>query len=129
MFGFGVLGHISNGLPNRSVDGLRLAQNYGLSDHCSGAGIIDTTCRTNQSPSVLVWGDSFAMHVTNSINMAVDGGVIQATLSGCPPIINYHNAPIKAGITCYDFNNKVVEYLRFTDGGRVKVVFLSTIFF
>lgn len=125
---FGIFGHITNGLPGRSDEGLRLAQNFGISDRCSGADIRDESCRTSKNPSVMIWGDSFSMHLTNAINKAVEGGVIQSTLSACPPIVNFQDAPVKSTITCYDFNNNIAKYLQSTEGGGVKAVFLSTIF-
>ena len=95
-------------------------------------------CRSRGPAKLLVWGDSFAMHLVPGL--AADpgaGGLIQATMNTCGPLLGL--APIKhaeAGqgtlydITwarrCIAFNDSVLAYLR---GSReVQVVVLSSLF-
>ena len=90
-------------------------------------------CETNTRPSILVWGDSYAMHLVTGITATVkDAGVLQATKSVCGPLLSV--APIlKAAGTAYNrswaercisFNQSVIEYLR--NDHTIEVVVLSS---
>jgi peptidoglycan/LPS O-acetylase OafA/YrhL len=108
----GALGHIYRGFPARNKGYLRLAQNYGVSPACSGAPLDDVQCKTNGSPKVILWGDSFAMHLAKPLSSIFKkAGLMQATLSSCPPVPNYHHAPRKAIVSCLDYNARVKAWL------------------
>ncbi|OQW91554.1 MAG: hypothetical protein BWK78_04275, partial [Thiotrichaceae bacterium IS1] len=88
-------------------------------------------CRNSEKPTLLVWGDSFAMHLVPGIIATTDAGVVQATRSVCGPFIGM--APID-NITytrswaklCLAFNQSVFDYLSATPS--IKTVVLSSPF-
>jgi len=90
-------------------------------------------CETSTRPSILVWGDSYAMQLVTGITATVkDAGVLQATKSVCGPLLSV--APIeKAAGTAYNrswaercisFNQSVIEYLR--NNHTIETVVLSS---
>ncbi|HSH90323.1 MAG TPA: acyltransferase family protein [Ramlibacter sp.] len=85
-------------------------------------------CRNSEKPEVLVWGDSFAMHLVPGI--ASRQGVLQATRSICAPLRG--NAVILGGVDeswakrCIQFNESVLAYLKTADS--IKTVVLSSPF-
>ncbi|MGH2897895.1 MAG: SGNH hydrolase domain-containing protein, partial [Solirubrobacteraceae bacterium] len=88
-------------------------------------------CRDSDTPAVLVWGDSFAMHLVPGI-AATSGarGVVQATRSICGPFLDI--APLGTrpadGVNtvwaqdCITFNRSVLEYLSRTPSIRTVVL-------
>lgn len=125
--GFGAFVHLRNGLPERSALGLMLAQNYGLSSVCSGAALDEPLCQSGTNPTTLLWGDSLAMHLARAV-AATNGGVVQATLSGCPPIVGYSGAARKAAISCEDYNTALMQALAGQRMPQIKRVMLSSTF-
>lgn len=125
--GFGVFVHLRNGLPERSSLGLMLAQNYGLSSACSGAALDEPLCQSGTKATTLLWGDSLAMHLARAVAVA-KGGVVQATLSGCPPILGYTGAARKAAISCEDFNTRLMQALAAKHMPQVRRVILASTF-
>ncbi|MGH9548064.1 MAG: SGNH hydrolase domain-containing protein, partial [Terriglobales bacterium] len=114
--------------------------NFGFGEACEyGARFTaKPECRNSDAPSIMVWGDSLAMHLVPGI-AATSGphGVAQATRSSCGPLLNV--APVSqtkrrtaTGLTtqwaesCIDFNQSVVDYL--ARAPSVEVVVLSTLF-
>lgn len=90
-------------------------------------------CRNRERPALLVWGDSYAMHLVPGL-AAVSGeaGVIQATRSACGPLQDaaaVERVP-RAGYNeqwaerCMAFNRSVLDWLRGADS--VKWVVLSS---
>lgn len=115
--------------------------NFGLSGRCEfGDRFIPLAeCATSASPSVLVWGDSYAMHlVPGIVASSGDRGVAQATRSGCGPVFGL--APIeRAGRRdqvvqfdaswardCLRFNESVASYLESTP--LISVVVMGSLF-
>jgi peptidoglycan/LPS O-acetylase OafA/YrhL len=111
------------------------APNKGLSESCDfdadAVFVAKRECATSTAPSVLVWGDSFAMHLTPGL-VAIDKGlgIVQATKSACGPILGSalvderHSASWAR--SCLSFNSSVLEFLR---GARsVRYVILSSPF-
>lgn len=125
--GFGAFVHLRNGLPERSPLGLMLAQNYGLSSACSGAALDEPLCQSGAKATTLLWGDSLAMHLARAV-AATNGGVVQATLSGCPPILGYTGAARKAAISCEDFNATLMQALAANNMPQIKRVILASTF-
>lgn len=109
----------------------RIAVNYGLGADCEGQSEFSPTCRTTEQPNVLLWGDSFAMHLVQGL-IASDSDVAlqQHTLSSCAPIAGI--AQIDADRTenwaraCIDFNNRALDWLRVND--QIDLVILSSQF-
>jgi peptidoglycan/LPS O-acetylase OafA/YrhL len=129
---FGVTGcaaHFFNGFPERNALSLQLAQNYGLSQACNGADLEEKTCRSSDQPKVLLWGDSYAMHLANALNIATKQSLLQATLSACPPIPGYLEASRKAQISCFDFNQQVMAALEQHQFSDVSTVVISSTFY
>jgi len=88
-------------------------------------------CRNSDQPSVMVWGDSYAMHLVPGIVGSTDRGVIQATRGNCGPFANL--APLSNifylrpwATACLDFNRSVLDYLAQTSS--IKTVVLSSPF-
>ncbi len=120
--------HLNLGYPQRSALGMQLAQNYGLSGICSGAQLTEPACRSGANPSVILWGDSFAMHLGKAVNQLAEDGLLQATLSACPPIVGYDKAPRKALIDCKDFNEQLLVFLENRADISISTVVLSSTF-
>ena len=92
--------------------------NYGLSKECSYSGKVyepSPSCVTSPSPKVLVWGDSHAMHLVPGLTDKFE--VMQATFSGCAPLLSYARAPSRTiseswSRECFEFNQKVYDNLK-----------------
>ncbi len=138
--GVGLLGDYHGGVSGRvTADGTPLEElrfdhlegNRGLSHHCEGEFTTRPECRTHAQPEILVWGDSFAMHLIDGILASnPEARLIQMTKSLCGPILNLEptNAdyPVAWSRQCADFNNQVLEWLRHNDS--VKYVAISSPF-
>lgn len=107
--------------------------NYGFSAACEyeAAFAPKKECRNADDPRVLVWGDSFAMHLVPGLAAVTDAGVIQATRSMCAPFLDLALIvppayPRGWAEQCLAFNRSVLAYLK---GARsVEVVVLSSPF-
>lgn len=114
--------------------------NYGFSQKCEYRNkfTADYACQNSAEPNLMVWGDSFAMHLVPGIAQEwTNGGVIQATKSQCGPFIGL--APkhiIKPEFDdymdqhwsekCVKFNDSVIEFIR--KSNSIKIVVLSSPF-
>lgn len=112
--------------------------NYGFSEKCDFEIPFapSAECQSSGKPNLLVWGDSFAMHlVPGLVNEWTSGGVIQATRSQCGPFLGL--APRRVikpeqgtyidqswAESCIDFNKSVVDFLRITPS--IQTVVLSS---
>ncbi|WNK19853.1 acyltransferase family protein [Halomonas piscis] len=125
----GGLGWFNGGLPDRSApSGLSFSQldsakmtkvNHGLSSTCEGSFTLSPDCRTGEKPSVMVWGDSYAMHLMQALTSSQaskEVDFIQFTKSVCAPIFDLALTNHKYGPSwsagCIDFNNQVKEWLK-----------------
>ena len=101
------------GLPQRSA-------NYGLDEQCEFGDHFEalSECASSESPDVLLWGDSFAMHLAIGLaERSLGDGLRQATKSLCGPIVGI--APYRPAIAylgswargCLAFNESVVNYI------------------
>ncbi|PKO35771.1 MAG: acyltransferase [Betaproteobacteria bacterium HGW-Betaproteobacteria-7] len=84
-------------------------------------------CRDSESPTVLVWGDSYAMHLVSGIAEEWEHGVVQATRGTCGPFLNlaplsniYYLQPWAE--SCLKFNADIVQYIENTKSIRVVVI-------
>jgi len=86
-------------------------------------------CQDSNAPKVLVWGDSFAMHLVQGIVASTDKGLVQATKSRCGPflkIAGFDNVgpwDRRWAEGCLQFNRSVLTYL--AAASTVDVVVLS----
>lgn len=116
---------------NRDYSYIRRA-NYGMSSACEFINGFEPIpeCRNSDEPQLMVWGDSFAMHLVPGLlaNPAAPP-MIQATLSSCAPFLGL--APVRNRSTtwadkCIEFNNSVLAYLR--EAPSIHTVVLSSPF-
>ena len=117
---FGLVGHFAVGFPNRRENVTAAAKaldvNYGLSETCNGHFTLSSDCRTSSAPEILVWGDSYAMHLVDGIVASnPNAALIQMTTSVCGPFLKI--APVAAGYPeswandCLSFNRHVEDWV------------------
>lgn len=137
---FAVAGFFSNGFDGRakfqnppaSEMERKLGLNYGLSDACEGEYTFLPACRTHDEPELLVWGDSYAMHLVRGILASKpDAKIVQMTKSDCGPIYEIAPTglpkyPVGWSHECLEFNRQVLD--RLADYKSVKFVLLSSPF-
>jgi len=109
----------------------RLLTNYGLSEDCEGEFTLVAACRTSETPEVLLWGDSFAMHLAPGIAAGVGArGMVQHTKSVCVPIVDISvvtpEYPASWADGCIAFNDQVLEWL--SAQNAIKYVVISSPF-
>jgi hypothetical protein len=88
-------------------------------------------CSTGESPSIVVWGDSFAMHVVGAIRVAhPTAQVAQLTKSYCGPVLDLAPVsrvyPVKSARGCLEFNRQALEFIE--QRKSVRYVVLSSPF-
>lgn len=135
---FGTVGHLTHGKYIGRDEAVRLGLledrlriNRGLSDDCEGSFTLSHNCRTSDSPTFLVWGDSYAMHLAQGLLASKpDLKLIQTTVTSCGPFFGI--APINAKYgrigaeKCIQSNDKVYELLRSSPG--IRHVVISSLF-
>lgn len=135
----GLAGHFNNGFDKRiNHGGITLADisrkvdiNNGFSNVCDWMFTLSPVCRTSDEPEILVWGDSYAMHLVQGVLASnPQAKIIQMTKSQCGPFFDV--APVNSQYTvnlakgCLDFNNSVRDWLKSND--TVKYALISSIF-
>jgi peptidoglycan/LPS O-acetylase OafA/YrhL len=103
--------------------------NIGLSNECEMAAefIAKPACQSDATPSVLIWGDSYAMAYASGLR---DLPIIQATKTRCGPFlgISSYDAAGYYGRAwaeeCIDFSDSVIGFVEANPS--VKVVVLSS---
>lgn len=114
--------------------------NHGLSKECEYQSVFElkAECTSGVNPNVLVWGDSFAMHlVPGLVAQLQTGGIIQATRSSCGPILNMGPQRLKNpepgpnydrawAERCMEFNLSVLNLVRTSPS--IETVVLSSPF-
>lgn len=136
---FGFFGHITSGkffnrtnISTIETFDLRFKTNHGLSVDCEGEYNNSINCLTSSDPEILLWGDSYAMHLAQGL-VASNPNIklIQKTVSVCgpffgiAPIVNPTNN-IDWAKKCLTVNDKVFEYLKETTS--IKYVVMSSPF-
>lgn len=103
--------------------------NYGLSGKCNFRKVPFSTraeCATAESPPVMVWGDSFAMHLVDGL-VASGQPIRQATLSACAPILGQASLvgqyDEKWARNCIKFNDDVLKHI---EASPYRVVFIAS---
>jgi hypothetical protein len=103
------------------------AGTYGLSPKCSHDWTLPE-CAVGADPKVLLWGDSYAMHLAPGLQ-AQGVSFRQAALPSCPPRAHPSFVPPTGNSyakACKNFNNKVIEYLGAqAKSGQITAVILS----
>ncbi len=136
----GGAGDISSGFENRLIDGQvtyadlgkRFGSNPGLSKRCDNPLKLPTACRTDDDPEIIVWGDSYAMHLVKGVVASKpDVKLIQMTKSVCGPFLElspilYPDYNEKWAKGCLLFNEQVMNWLKNND--TVKYAILSSPF-
>jgi peptidoglycan/LPS O-acetylase OafA/YrhL len=117
-----------------STPAARLAQrspNQGLDITCASSRVFSPkqACRTAPEPEILIWGDSFAMHLVDGVQASGQPPLEQATLAFCGPFLGL--APMKGsqhGLRwardCIAFNDAVLRHLERTPS--ISTVILSS---
>ncbi|MDN7124548.1 acyltransferase [Pseudidiomarina sp. 1APP75-32.1] len=133
--------HYGNGFPERQapsghtfaalrVDKM-LEHNFGLNQVCEETFTLNKLCRTGEQPEVLVWGDSYAMHLLPALihSASLNGrSIIQHTKSNCAPILDLaltdHYYGEAWARECIAFNKKVFDWL--SSASSIDYVLLSS---
>lgn len=121
----GFSGHITNGFNGYDIENrptqesieARLRPNHGLDDACEGSFTLSPDCRTSDTPEILIWGDSHAMHLVQGIMSSnPDAKIIQLTKSVCGPFFDIapvtSKYPVSWAKDCLIFTSKVHKWLR-----------------
>ena len=107
----------------------QMRHNNGLSINCSNKHFFDLKeCSNSSEPEMLVWGDSFAMHLIPGLTSS-NKGLMQASKTSCLPIrdISYFNPPsfdLSWGEDCIEFNHSVLNYLK--TNSTIKTVVMAS---
>jgi len=136
----GMVGVVTNGFNGRPTQSQitlnsiehKLKVNHGLSEACEGQFTLSADCRTSDEPEIILWGDSFAMHLVEGILASNSNAkIIQMTKSGCGPFFDvapangpYYSVSWAKG--CLEFTGKVREWLK--ENTSVKYAVLSSPF-
>lgn len=136
---FGAVGRVTEGFDFRHGINSRLPEvaqrmraNHGLDEDCGRPASGFTACATHPEPEILVWGDSYAMHLVDGFLASRDGArIAQATRSVCGPILGV--APLVKGRVagdwasqCIAFNDEVFARLKSTPS--IRYVVLGSLF-
>ena len=123
---------LSNASRSEADFANRLRANFGLSQDCesTGAFVPKATCTTASNPGILVWGDSFAMHLLPGLIATTESTVAQATRTTCAPILSVaeYAPPMQTAPwakSCVEFNDAVLRSLS-KEFRSVQVVVLSS---
>ena len=135
---FSIGGRVSDGYDHRMEHKVGLAnitermrRNYGLGRDCDGPDQALQNCSTAGAPEVLLWGDSYAMHLAEGLRSSkADIRLAQFSQSACGPILSLapilDGRPLSWGERCIRNNAGVLELIRKTPS--IKYVVLSSRF-
>jgi hypothetical protein len=129
-----MLGRLTEGMPQRFEDTVlsldrRLVANHGLHSDCDSSFTESPNCYTSPTPTMLVWGDSYAMHLVQGLLASESGlNLQQHTMPGCSPLLGLSQLPPSKrsnwAARCIKFNDDVLDWLKRTPS--VKTVVLSS---
>lgn len=128
MFLFDVSALRAPSISMASID-VRREPNEGLGNICKNVLPVPRACKTANDPQLLVWGDSYAMHLVDGIiSSNPSARLVQMTRHTCPPFLNFAlveapSRPKPVAEDCTRFNLAVLEYLKNTP--TIKTVVLS----
>jgi len=128
----GVWGLQANGFPSRWPQEIatlddRISENRGLSAVCEGDFRLSPECRTGVAPEVVLWGDSFAMHLLDGLLASKsDLSVVQFTQSVCGPLVGIApispKFPVSNAKKCLEFNDAVLGFVAQTPSLKYAVL-------
>lgn len=135
VFSLGILGHLTDGFSSPSF-GARLSKhdiesklslNYGLNTTCQQKFTLSKDCRTSDAPEILVWGDSYSMHLVDGILASnPEVKLIQMTKSVCGPFFDIAPVtpkyPVSWAEECLAFTGQVKNWLIKNDSVRYVVM-------
>ncbi len=112
----GFLGREQRREPEQ-VLGDRLRPNHGLGAHCDRRFSPYSPCTTKGEAEVLVWGDSYAMHLVDGLRAANPGLAFrQATWSNCGPFLGVAPFPDRYPKAwsrgCIESNDRIMAWLK-----------------
>lgn len=114
---------------NNDVSKFKPLPNYGLDSGCelSLEKTPKTTCFTEPSPTVAIWGDSYAMHLVQGLRFS-NPSLVQLTKPYCGPFLKIapvNNAyPRHWAHSCITHNERSLEYI--VSNSSIKYVVLSS---
>jgi len=106
----------------------RMRHNTGLGDACVGRLPLAPQCETSAVPEVLVWGDSFAMHMVPAVIASKpDVGLVQFTKPVCGPFLDLAptflpDYPPSWAEECHAFTQAVKAYVTSTKSLKYAVL-------
>lgn len=126
IIGIGAVGYLNKGFGNRIAQNkmsyaeldLITQPNFGLNKACDYTSLdLLKECQTSDTPEILIWGDSYAMHLIPGILASKpDAKIIQMTKSVCGPILDMAVINSKYPETwakgCVEFNKSVIDWLK-----------------
>jgi len=132
----GTTGSLTNGFAGRKTESgvaLQVIEkkrklNYGLSKICDQQPPFMSACRTSDEPEILVWGDSYAMHLVDGILAAnPEAKIIQMTKTACGPFfdvapVNEPRYPVQWAEGCLQFVEDVRQWLHGSTSVKYAVV-------
>ena len=123
---FGALNNAKAGFPGRNDLFARLGINNGLSERCNGVATLIPSCQTSLHPTVVVWGNSFGMHLVEGIvkNYPMKA-VGQITEDSCE--ISRNTGKIKVGkMNCDEFITNALSAIEMDS--HIRTVIISSPF-
>jgi len=95
----------------------RIEVNRGLDDTCNKFVAADPACASGESPEVLLWGDSYAMHLAQGLAASpTKAAFTQQAFSACAPILGWahqnESTGIDQGRECMAHNDSVFAWLK-----------------
>lgn len=86
-------------------------------------------CRQPGQGHVLLWGDSYSMHLVPGLAATMDGALDEASLGHCSPLLDYAELPSPNerpfSLTCMGFTRSVLDYIRRTPAIRTVILSAS----
>ena len=115
----GLIGHVKDGFPSRYSDSkeyldmeVRLKGVVGLNAVCNKSILNTIDCATSDEPEMLIWGDSYAMHLIPGLLSSDEKAKIQQiTFNGCMPLIGFASPSTTDSMECIKFNDQALEWL------------------
>jgi len=106
----------------------RMRFNIGLSDTCEASTFHQQPeCRTSNNPELLLWGDSFSMHIASGIAQTRGSKMIQAAYSACAGVsdialVRPPREIVKWSKACVEHNDEILDYIARTDSIKIVVM-------
>lgn len=121
----GAVGHFTDGYFYRASLAQKMAEaehrirvNFGLNANCTKSSPdFAAQCSTSAEPEILLWGDSYAMHLASALLASnPEVKLIQMTASSCGPFLGIAHGGGKYSEQwakdCISNNDQVIEYAR-----------------